>query len=77
MTALAFQTLLTFCGSIELGNVLDVEPLDKLCPDGSLESISHHHPDAMVPVAKGGRGHQQVATKLTDVHCNLQEIRRC
>ena len=59
-------------GRVELLDVGDAEPLDKLPPDVALESVAEEAPDAVVLVPRRLGGGQQVAAHLADVDRRLQ-----
>ena len=64
----------SFCGSVELGNLLDVEALDKLLPDLRPESVAEHETDFVIPLLGTGRRGEQIATRLANVLGNLVSL---
>ena len=55
------------CGSVELRNVLDAEPLHEPLPDGGLEAVAEHDPDFVGGIIGRPWGGQEEPGNLPDV----------
>ena len=64
-------SIISFRASVELCDVRDVEPLDKLVPNLRPESVAEHEPNLVLAFFRTFRSVQQIAADFSDVLSGL------
>ena len=61
-------------GAVELGDVLDAEPLDEFCPDLRPQTVAEDEADFVLLLLWTFRSAQEITAKLSDVLAGLKNV---